>query len=596
MNKEEIRVMLGSMGIRRHQIFISLSHKDEALAKAFVNRFVATKINVWSMYDSAGGDTNISGERYKSVIKKNIDACCVFVYLFSKDSIRSPEVKDELRQVSEAININHEKIKVIPVSLDSTTYADLPEDINAMGILTQDLIYRQIGSGTDEAIAIAVSEIVTQYYDAIFEQIRDANNAAGQSYLFTDLLRKCLHKRCTAGTISQDIVSSDEGRKESLLEAHILTDEIIEYDNHPYTCMLISSNLLGNYDNAIQNFDPEHRGVKYFYYCPEAYLEEVRDAFQKKIRDFIVKGRASRGEVVLLIRREFAERNKLMYFIDSFNDTTVHDLMDRFCVRDEEDVKEFQKELQKDENTVFFVYTATSDELLEVPEEFYIWMSDDHSQLYNDHIRHEAYRFVDFLGRLADLVERISSKDSAGADRARNMVKYYRYLKRLVLLEQWQLQDPGVSISPVEEKKLYNHLIGFTEGANMACKDFPNLANWLRLTFDADGRVKNIDQEVAEKAAANLIFIPVKPDSVVKPCYSFVVYLNKDTTHALWYSTGYEDDSRNMVIGCEANPETSEYKEYVAAFKGLIKFDPSIQKILQEHDSRILKKKEEKSN
>ncbi len=590
LTKEETARTLQNMGIERYQIFVSLSSKDKELALPLLSMMDSRNMNYWCMYHANGDQQNIIGSNYKSIISANIKKSCLFVFLFSKASIQSVEVIEELEKAAATIRAGN-IFRFLPISLDDIKEDELPEQIINTGLFTKGIIYRQLSKDAANQYSQIMTEIRTQYYDTVMESIRAGHQAMKQSSVFTDLLTECIHRKCFARSVSQDIKAGDEGSSENLLETHVLTDEIIEYDQHPYSCMLISRNLLGNKDPVTGKYDPAKRGVKYFYYCSESYLEEVGEAFRQKMRDYIVKNRISRGEVVLLIRREFSERNKILYFINSFNRLTKDDLLNKYNIIEPEDKALFLSEMDKDENDYYFSYTELPEDCLRVPDTFYVWLSEDHGQLYNDSVREEAYDFIEFLNRLANAVEKIQSESPARDELLKRLQKYCRYLNQLVAFERWQMSDTGAQLSNVTAKKLSNHLIGFTEGSSAYSEEFSNLSDWMRFGHGLSGTQTELDDETINAAQNNLILIPIKENSTVKPCYSFVVFVNKHYKHASWYSTGYEYHDRNMVISYEANPENGECKAFVDAFRELINSDPEIAARLKENKSKLLESK-----
>ncbi len=593
VNNQDVESILKGMGIERYQIFVSLSSQDKNLALPLLQKMDSKNMKYWCMYYANGDQRNIVGTNYKTTIRDSIRTSCLFVFLYSKTSIKSPEVSEELLQADAAMR-EGQVLRFLPLALDDVCEEDLPEEIRRTGLFKKGVIYRQIpkdaadSSEFEAAYSLIISEIRTQYYDAIMEGVRRCHLSMKQSSVFSDLLRDCIHRKCNARSVSQDIKAGDEGSREALLETHILTDEIVEYDQHPYSCMLISSNWLGNRDNTTGKFNPKKKGVKYFYYCSQNYLDEVGEAFRQKMKDYLLKNHVSRGEVVLLIRREFAERNRLLYFVEAFNGLTKTDLLNKYNITEPGDEQVFLQEMEKEENDYYFSYTEMPEDCLRVPDTFYTWMSEDHDQLYTDSVREEAYSFIEFLNRLAVAVGKMKSESPARMELLRNLQKYCRYLNQLVAFERWQMNDDGANLSNVTAKKLSNHLIGFTEGSSAYSEDFSNLSEWMRFSYDAAGKVKELDEQTVEEALDNLIFIPIQDNVSVKPCYSFVVFVNKHFKHASWYSTGYEYKDRNMVISYDANPETGECKTFVNAFMGLINCDPNIYAILKKHNSKLI--------
>ncbi len=593
VNKKSTEKMLEEMGIKKYQIFVSLSNKDKDLALRLLAKMDSLNMHYWCMYYANGEERNKVGDNYKAIIADNLRKTCLFVFLFSRASITSKEVKEELDQAAALMKADP-VFKFLPICLDNANQDELPQDIKETGLFEKGVIYGQLPANAngsidyESAYSRIISEIRTQYYNVIMESARVAYQAIKQSSVFSDLLRDCIHRKCNARSVSQDIKTGDEGSCESLLETHILTDEIVEYDQHPYSCMLISSNLLGNRDSSTGKYNPKKNGVKYFYYCDQNYLDEVGEAFRQKVRDYLLKNRISRGEVVLLIRREFAERNRLLYFVDGFNNLTKDDLLNKYNIVEPDERESFLNEINKDINDYYFCYTEHPEDALRVPDTFYTWMSENHEQLYNDSVREDAYLFVEFLNRLADAIDKIKSESTARAELLKQLKKNCRYLNQLVSFERWQMGDEDAKLCPVTVKKLSKHLIGFTEGSSAYNEEFPNLSDWMRFSYDRAGKLTQLDDQIIEDAMSNLIFVPLAPDISVKPCYSFVVFVNKDIKHASWYSTGYEYKNRNMVISYETDSQTDHCKAFADAFVALIKCDPSIEAILRKNKSKMI--------
>lgn len=588
--------LVETVSLDRNSIFTSLSSKDKDVAMRLVERLDAMQINHWCMYQRNGKDTNIGGDDYRKTIRRALESCCVLVFLMSKNSLYSVEVKDELEQVMrmKTEDITRPYIKIFPIIVDDTAMDEIPKDVMKLAEIKKEIIVRRYNaSSTEEELSLICEEIREQYVNAIFENIRRKAENVKKSQKFNELLNRCVRGKCTANTISDDIKGSTEVCTDSLRETHVLSNELIEYDCNTYSCMIIATNLLGNEvgKGLYKTFDPKKNGVKYYYYIP-AEEEANRDAAFRKIKEFIAKTPESRKEVTRLIRSEFCARNKVDVFFQEFNGKTVDDLFEQYNIEDERDKEIFNEFFASDLAQNFFDYSALR-EVLGVPEEFIDWLRGETERYSYDAQIETSYEFIRFISEFVALLEK--SRKTVNTVLLDALHVRVTYLERIKRLEDWQM-GVATDVTAAESKKLVNFLLDYTADNKdgQGGKKFPRLAAWMQFYHDKSGKLTDIPAEVVSAACENLIAVPVHEDKLLHLCYSFAIFVEKTGLSGAWYSTGQglvsgKDDS--TVTTYNIDPGTDTMKELSDAFFYLLSLNPEAEKILEATGSELLKRK-----
>jgi hypothetical protein len=142
-----------------------------------------------------------------------------------------------------------------------------------------------------------------------------------------------------------------------------------------------------------------------------------------------------------------------------------------------------------------------------------------------------------------------------------------------------------------ESRRLVNYLLDYTVGSTRkGTRKFPKIANWLTVEYNDDGSVKSIDPDIAEKAFANIIPIPLKTTDALKLCYSFELFIEDALLTGAWYSVEQYDSAKNdnMVFSYEINRKSEIFDDFIGAFKYLIEIEPGVKDILEAQNSRML--------
>jgi len=584
--------LVEKVGVDRDLVFTSISSKDKEVALKLVKRLDELNINHWCMYHVNGYDRNISGDVYTKNISKELSRCCVFIFLMSRNSLASIEVKKELEQIMAMKNNPLEsEVKILPIFVDDTRSTEIPDDIIELTHIDRTVIIRRYGLDTSDAeMDVLCNEIKEQYLSTVFENIRQKMDAQRNSHKFTDLLSSCVRNKCTTRSISEDMKASAEVSAETLKELHVLSNELVEYDANTYSCMIIASNLLGTevVIDKRKEYVPDKHGVKYYYYVPRTSKMEC-DATFEKIKSFISKTPESRREVTSLIRREFCARNKVDVFFNEMNGMTIKNFMEQYNIEESMDVMNFREFFNSEMVQSYFVY-SDEDDIFRVPEEFFAWLNGDSERYSYDSMIEVSYEFIAFVKKFVEMLEAVKENiNSVSLDFLR---KRFLYLVKFQRLEEWQMgRVPDMPMS--ESKKLVNYLLDYTAGVvGQSEKKYPHLANWMQFHRDENNNVIDISEDIVEKAYNNLKSIVVRNDEVLKLCYSFALFVEKTGVNGAWYSTGQgmtDDQSDSMVTTFNISRSSrEEYDMILDAFSYMIMVNPKAKEVLETTGSELL--------
>ena len=581
---------LANLNAKRTVVFTSISSKDKAIALKLTKRIEALKLNHWCMYDEHGKDRNISGDRYPQVIKQNIDECCVFIWLVSKHSISSKEVRKELDLFFGNEGSKPKDRIIIPFLLNETEQKDIPEDVQELTGITSEVIVRRIDENTSDEVMISYAEeIRDQYITTILKNVETAFRQEKASDILTDLVTYCAGNKCSMRTVSEDIKSSNEISSERLTEMHVLSNEVLDYDCNTYSCMVIASNLLGNetIKDGRKVYSPLKEGVKYFYYYTDDFKTDCKNMV-KKLEHFIKKDQVSRREVVSLICREFSLRNNIPNFFASMNGMTQKDFVLQYNLENQKDVDALNELFERDSSQYYFAY-SDYDDVFTVPEEFFAYLNGDREKCAYDQMVSVSDDFIAFIGELVKIVENAENHSVVSFESIKRM---HGYLLKLQKLEQWQMKK--ISLSVARSTQLVNYLLDYSaENKTGGDKKFPRLANWMEIEKDKEGNFIDLDEITVSKALQNLILVPIDNDEEkLKLCYSFGLFIGESGFSGAWYTTGEREVSgimQDMVMTYDIlGTEDPAYKPLIESFKYLIDINPQAKKILEKHNSELL--------
>jgi|GEM_PF-6169488 len=594
MEKKEYRKILSSVGIKRNSVFISMSGKDKKYAEALTEALDKVNLEYWCMYTKKNGNTNKIGDEYADIIEEEIARCCVFVLLLSENSNNAGSgVATELLELEKIIeNEGRNAVEVMIITIGDTDIKDVKFDLRetARKLFKPTCIFGKIDSdSTPQDYYDIAKEIEDRYNLGLSKGVRKHFEAIMNSQRFTDLLRRCSKHTCMSRTISDDIIESNEFSNEKLREAHILSNELLEYDCNTYSCMVIATNLLGNETvvNGKKKYVPEKNGVKYFYYYPESGTDELETTFEK-IKSFIKKDESSRRQVVRMIRKEFCQRNKIEVFLNEFNGKTYDKFKEQYHIVDYDAVNAFKALFETEKVQGYFDYASEEDEF-SVPEEVFAWMRGEDDEFSYNYTNGVVNDFISFL---CDFTEMLSSAKDINSVSLESLRSRSKDLERLRDLESWQ--NRKIELSPAESKKMIKYLLNHTvDVVGVKQKNFPHLANWM--SFDDENGYGATDEDVVEKALGNLVAVPIEDNELLRLCYSFILFLSDTGPSGAWYTTGkqyansYEQD---VVFTYDIDRQSEKSAALVDAFRYMVDINDGAKRILEKKKSRLLKKEQ----
>lgn len=577
MNKNAIENLAEKLNLERYKMFVSLCSADIEKVSEIIKGMESLELCYWSMYYENGVERNFGGDKYEKEINEQISKTCLMIPVLSKNSLASNEVLKELKSYSEMVSMSNNRLQVYPIALDSSiTYDSLPDSIKSLRLIEKDTLIRYFTPATSSRI---FKELTRKYISALLENINYAHDNMLDSRRFVDLLKYCIGKDCISRSVNDDIKSCDEANPTLLKEAHILTNELNNYDCNTYSCMIISSNL------AVKNIAGKIDGVKYYYYCPKDYVRESWEPFKNKIKSFIKKDDKARQEVSNMIRREFCQRNKIIDFFNSFDNVKKKDLFQKYHVVINDGMKELDALLSSDFNAFTILYDDFDEDIYTVPENFKKWLSADYGgDTLESNAKADAYKFIEFMEKFADVLNGIMDVNSVLVNELR---RYCKYCVKLRDMERWQLRE--IKLDSIESKKIVNYALNAKFSDEKIACPFPKIANWMQFKYDDNGEEIEVSDEDVEEAMNNLYCLPITPEMCIEPCYSFVLFINNNSASASWYSTGVNaamSGSGDTVIVYDA--VNDEYKKFAQAFCYLATLDSSILNVLTRSNSVLL--------
>lgn len=577
MHKAEIEKIAVQLGLEKYKIFISFCSADIDKVGDIIRGIESLDVCYWSMYYENNVQRNYAGDKYEKEINAQIEKTCLMIPVLSKNSLASPEVLKEMKSYADMLSVSNNRLQIFPLAIDATIkYDNLPDSIKSLRLIEKDTLIRYFNSSNASEV---FKEITRKYLSALLENIKQANEKMVDARKFVDLMNYCIAKECISRSVSDDIKSCDEVNPNTLKEAHILTNELNNYDGNPYSCMIISSNL------AAKDINGNNAGVKYYYYCPEDYIRESWEPFQSKVKSFIKKDNSARQEVANMIRKEFSARNKIADFFKSFDNIKKKDLFQKYHIVISDGIKEVDALLSSDANAFTVSCDENDDDIYAVPENFYKWLSAEYGGGTPEVIaKQDAYKFIDFIDEFINIINRTMDVNQVLVT---ELIRYSKYCVKLRDMERWQLRE--IKLDAFEAKKIVNYTLNAKFADDKLSCPFPKIANWMQFKFDSNGNEIEVTDEEVDTAMKNLFCFPIKKSMRLEPCYSFVFFINNNSASASWYSTGVNaatSKSGDTVIVYDA--QNDEYKKFAQAFCYLATLDNEIYNMITRSGSELL--------
>lgn len=587
---ESVYKSVDAYKIEQDMAFMSFDHRDKDIVLKFIKLFRQHNIRFWSMYDAEGNEMSTCGDHYRNQIVEALRRTCMCLVFISKNALISKGVDEELRSIA---NLNSKKIiptSIVRIYLDGLDFTDLNDKWrDLIGDQDNSVISESYSeSDGDKKIQKIFDQVYDKYLSLLVESMQKYHEMLRDSKKIVDLMNECISYKCPMRSVSEDIKSGGEvSDNPTLREVHVLSDEIDSYDYHPYSCVVISTNLLGNVvkKNGKRTYCPNLNGVKYFYYLAREKVQLYK-SLRSQIKGFIRKTRESRHEVVRLIRREYCLHNRLILYFKEFNGLTQEAFISKYRINSPEDRRAVLDLFNEDFVSICFQYTNKNEELFHVPGEFISWLRGKQRR-YSVSEAEVAYNFIDFLNKLLAILNRMTNSN---AEFVAELTTKVNSLNRLRDLERWQ--EGTIDMSLPKASKLITFLLNGTAGNSNGGGDekFPKLASWLMFERDQDGNVIELDKEIVDSALSNLQLIELDESKPVDLCSSFVLFIGENNDNSAgWYTTGESDRDgyvTNFVIAYDLLEPKKEFAKFAGVFKFLIELNPDSMNQLQ--DTRLM--------
>ena len=611
-----IKESIELLNSQRSKCFISFSHMDSEIANRFNKCLNDLNVKVWAMYERTGKDANKGGDDYKKEIDKKAHESCIVVILVSHRSLVSDGVKDELEVFRGQLNdCTHPVIKYYPVIIeegihneDVKPYMIEDPETNPSNIIAKK--YLPNNDPDDKQLIAICEEIKEQYICSIIENSANRIKLIKDADKFSDLLNRCIKHDCDAREVSEDIKNSPEADRSGENEIHVLTkNDMKAYDINTYALMVIAGNLLGEpiEEGKTITFDPENNGTKYFYYVTKDYLQEakfVMDALKK----FIKKSDDARQQVAEYIRKDFCKRNGVLEFFERiFEEKTKDQILTDLGVDKESDIALFDPLFEEAMDRGYFAYKNENSEFVvrfKLQDEFISWLNGEIGLSNFKKQQKVVSDFISFLNKFMDLLKGCSETNVKVSTPYKRLKEETKNLERLQQVDKWQ--NRSLNLKPFEAKMIVDYLLTHSPKDDSNKRVFPHLQSWLNFSYDEEGNIVDIPDEIVEKAfkRCRLVTVsdfddPYTGSRLLKLCYSFVLFITKKGIDGAWYTTGSHyakgDGEVNLVTtySIEDAP-TEEHAGLIDAFKYLLEVNPSAKKILEEAGSKLVEKPNKK--
>lgn len=605
-----IKDSIEQLKTQRSCCFISFSHHDSTIANRFNKRLDDINVKVWAMYERTGKDSNKGGDNYKKEINKKAQESCIVVILVSKESLKSNGVKDELQVFGSQINdCTHPYIVYFPVIIEEgIAKSDLPDymrvhpEDNPQDIIAKE--YHPNNDADGKELNAICEEIKEQYLISILENSHNRIELIKNADKFSDLLNRCIRHDCDAREVSEDIKNSPEADRSGENEVHVLTkNDLKAYDLNTYALMVIAGNLLGDpYEEGKKlTFDPENNGTQYFYYVTKDYETEAQFFFDA-LKNFIKKNDHARRQVAEYIRKDFCKRNNVLAFFERlFEDKTQEQILTDFGVDKKEDILRFDRLFEEALDHGYFAYKNHGSEtviLFKLPDEFISWLNGEIGLSNFKKQQKVVSSFISFLKDLLDILTDCIDADVKINSHYERLKEETNNLERLQIVDRWQNGDK-LGLKPFETKMTVDYLLTHSPNSDSNKRVFPHLQSWLNFSYDENGNVIDIPDEVVEKALnrCHLVIVsdfddPYTGSRLLKLCYSFVLFVNKKGIDGAWYTTGSHYAKNDGIIDLVTtysidDSPTEEHDGLVDAFIYLLEVNPPAQDILKDAQSKL---------
>lgn len=515
------------------QIFILCAEEDKDFVLALQNNLKARKLTVWSMFRDDGNYSVGIGDDHLQVAISELKKTCVVLLLVSANSIRKGAEKSSFifQEISNFYNLITSRktyaMKLIPICIGEDYFNQLPESWMPFGInsfkISTTLKKKSTPSG-DKVDDIKLNHICNEVSN-IYYECMNANHKyiLENKYNLVALGNKLMQSTQTiVKTISDDIRQTDENDSDSLRAIHLITNEINEYDCNAYSLMIISANLLGAPENGF--YHPEENGVKYYYYCPQKYLENVEEEYKSRLISFLRHDDRAIAYVDNSIRAHYVVNNNLIsYLFRTLHRKSLSAILLNFSVPETEKER-FMEEMDSYDGDF---YDSDSETIL-LPHTFLDWLSGRNTK-FNTEI-------FTFIGKVEDFLK---GTESHNVSKVKELSDVERMLEKIYSFHTY-MHGAKDKISHNKFRGIAKKVIGLKNDQNNTL-----IERWVIDRGESEEwEIQDMD-EVVSKAMENIKFIPIKESDDFISCNSFVVFDHMDGTtgrkrkELAWYSTAH---------------------------------------------------------
>lgn len=520
--------------LNANQIFILCAEEDKDYVIALQNNLRARKLKVWSMFRDDGDYAVEIGDDHLQVAINELKKTCLVILLISDNSIRKGENRNSFifQEINNFYNLcaycSCYTMKMIPICVEKDYFDCLPSTWMPFGInsfkISGTLKKVKTLNGADVIDDVKLNHICNEISNIYFECMNaNYKYILENKYKLVVLGNKLMQSPDTVvKTVSDDIRQTDENDSDSLCALHVITNEISEYDCNAYSLMIISANLLGPLDG--DRYNPEKNGVKYYYYCPQKYLESIEEDYKHRILSFLKRDSAAITYAENSIRAHYVvDQNLISYLVGLFYHQNVSSLLRFFSVSDEYK-SEFINLIEPYDGDFY----DSDSESVALPNSFFEW-------LFGRDIKFNIKVF-EFIRKVVDF---FNGTETHNASMVATLVDYNKALERVYIFHEY-LRGKKDKIALSKFRSVAKKVIGLKNDQNNTLIerwviDRENSAEWENQNMD----------EVIEAAMRNVKFIPIKESDDFIDCNSFAVYDHKDKItgrkkkELVWYSAAH---------------------------------------------------------
>lgn len=519
--------------LNANQVFIICAEADKDYVLAIQRNLKERNIKVWSMFKEDGNYSVGIGEDHLQVAIEEIKNACVALLLISEESIKKGTNEDSFifQEINNfynlASNCKNFEMKLIPIYIGADFLNRIPAKWMPFGINSYKISTMltkkttQNGDVVDELkLNNICNEISKIYYSTMNNNYR---YILENKYNLVVLGNKLMQSEKTVvKTVSDDIRQADENDCDSLKAIHIITNEISEYDCNAYSLMIISSNLLGKLDKGC--YDPERYGVKYYYYCPQKYLERIEEDYKNRIISFLRRDEDAITYAENSIRAHYAtSKNLISYLINVFYNKKISHLLLGFSIPNTEK-KAFLEEIEEYDG----IFYDSDAETIDLPSSFFEWLRGR-----NVKFNHKAFEFIN---KVTEFFNNTKEHNQAMVD---ELICVNKMLGLIQCFHNY-LHDKKDGIPHNKFVSVAKKLIGLNNDQNNTL-----IERWI-IDRERTEEWENQDvYDIVSRAMANVKFVPIKDSDDFVICNSFGIYDHKDRMtgkrkqQLVWYSTAH---------------------------------------------------------